>query len=496
MTNTHLNRVVSAVLKIITFLLYCFYVFITSDANAQNMKIGTNFWARVDWTGEIPYKTDVNFSVAWNSGITDYTVNQNIWNEKFLEEIDFYSVLRFMDWLPTNKSPIKNWSERRLPTDANQNALFGSEVGVAYEWMIDLCNRVDANIWLCIPHAATNDYCRNLAELIHTNLNPKLNIYIEYSNEVWNFEVQGEYAEVEGSKLGITKQQYVAYRSAQIWKIFKDVFEDEFEERVIKTICGQSSNSWIANEQLEYMYSTNNPAGLYPDVYGIAPYFGGNGLDANASNIWQLLDTDIFEHRWDRADKGSRMDGVRNNYNRIKSYDINLELIAYEGGQHIQKNATKVNYDEKMYELYKKYLEAIDDYISLFVHYVNAGECSDGNCWGAKEFTGQDITYAPKYRALFDYAGSSLTGNSYLVEQEPKLRVYPNPFNDELSIESETFDVYKISLFNLEGLQLSERILTNPAKQVKLSTKDISSGYYILEVTFNNKTLKTKLLKF
>ena len=93
---------------------------------------------RIDWTGELPFKSNAIFSSAWNSGITNYLVNENVWNPEFLEEIDFYTVLRFMDWLPTNKSAITSWSQRRLPTDADQTAKFGADKGVAYEWMVDL----------------------------------------------------------------------------------------------------------------------------------------------------------------------------------------------------------------------------------------------------------------------------------------------------------------------------------------------------------------------
>lgn len=105
-------------------------------SSAQQMEIGTNFWARVDWTGELPFKNGVNFSSAWNSGIgDDHLVNENVWNEAFLEEIEFYTVLRFMDWVPTNKSPIQFWHQRRLPTDQGQTASFNEDLGIAYEWM-------------------------------------------------------------------------------------------------------------------------------------------------------------------------------------------------------------------------------------------------------------------------------------------------------------------------------------------------------------------------
>jgi hypothetical protein len=461
---------------------------------AQTMQIGTNFWGRVDWTGELPFKSDANFSRAWKSGISNYLVNENVWNDEFLKEIDFYTVLRFMDWLPTNKSPITSWIQRRFPNDADQTAPFGSQVGVAYEWMIDLCNRIEADIWLCMPHAANDDYCKKLAELLYANMNPKLKIYIEYSNEVWNFQEQGNYAQSQGTLIGITKQQYVAHRSAQIWQIFKDVFGNDFQSRVVKTLCGQATNSWIANEQLAYMYSAKNPTGLRLDVYGIAPYFGGNGFDANVSNVWQQLDTDIFEHRWDSPTKASRIEGVKNNSQQIKTFDEKIKLVAYEGGQHIQINATKVNRDPKMYDLYMKYLNAIDDYFSVFSHYVNSGVCGDGNCWGAKEFTGQNMQLAPKFRALYDYAQSKPTGNNIQIKSENEIRVYPNPIDSELTIKSGANAICEVSLFTSTGSKLLTRKSDIDSQSFVLSTEGFVEGLYLLQIKTANDLIQKKVL--
>lgn len=455
-------------------------------SKAQSMEIGTNFWARIDWTNELPFKSDINFEQTWNSGISDFLVSENIWEEEFLNEIGFYTVLRFMDWLPTNNSPVTNWSQRRLPTDADQIAKFNAEKGVAFEWMIDLCNRINADIWLCMPHAADDDYHVQLATLLFNNLKPELKIYIEYSNEVWNFDTQKNYAQEQGTKLGLSGQEFVAHRSAQIWQIFATVFGDQFEKRLVKTICGQAANNWIANEQLEYLYSTSNPTGLIPDAYGIAPYFGGNGLDANDPNIWQLLDTDIFEHRWDSSDKDSRLEGVIKNHQTIKSFDANLDLVAYEGGQHLVKNATKVNYHENMYDVYTKYLEAMDDYITVFSHYVNAGECSDGGCWGAKDFTGQDMEYAPKYRALYNYAENHPTSIRSNNSKNQNLKIYPVPLKEQLTVQLETPEINSVSIYSVFGEKINEIRSEFPLSKMNIKTENLSPGFYILSVTTTN----------
>lgn len=58
--------------------------------------------------------------------------------------------------------------------------------GAPIEDMIDIANRIGANAWFNIPHAADDDYIQKYAELVKKNLRPDLKVYVEYSNEVWH----------------------------------------------------------------------------------------------------------------------------------------------------------------------------------------------------------------------------------------------------------------------------------------------------------------------
>ncbi len=476
---------------------------------AQAMEIGTNFWARVDWTGELSFKNGVDFERAWNSGMTGYLVNENVWNPVFLDEIDFYTVLRFMDWVPTNKSSVVNWTQRKLPSNPDQTAKFKDQPGIAIEWMIDLCNRVDADMWFCVPHAANDDYHLQLATLIYNNLKPSLKIYVEYSNEVWNFAVQKDYAAQKGRDLGIKTQEYAAHRSAQMWQTFADVFGDRFYTQVVKVMCGQSTNSGIASEQLRYLYSEKNPTGQKPDVYGTAPYFGGNGFDAAVDNPFKVLETDIFDHRWNKPNGSGRIDNVRTHYNLVRGFDENLELVCYEGGQHITNHAARVNYDPRMYDLYLRYLEALDDYVAVFAHYVNCGTCSDGGCWGAKKYTGQPVAEAPKYRALLDYAN----GVRYAVlknekkQKKPENYViinYPNPFNISTKILFTTSnrDDWTVDILDVGGRHIRRLVQdrldagTHSAlwNGVNDRNRPASSGVYFVRLKNNDGTATQKIV--
>ena len=96
-----------------------------------------------------------------------------------------------MDFVQTNNNPVVNWSDRTQPTDATQTKVavpgdLQASKGIAWEYAIDLANAVHKDVWVNIPIGATDDYVRNLAAMLRDRLAPDLNIYVEYSNEVWN----------------------------------------------------------------------------------------------------------------------------------------------------------------------------------------------------------------------------------------------------------------------------------------------------------------------
>ena len=112
-----------------------------------------------------------------------------------------FSVTRFMDQLGANNSTQTNWSDRPLPGAWNQSPL-------AYEYVVAYGNAAHSDVYVNIPLSATSTYVTNLANLIrygsdgvnpytsaqtspvYAPLNAGLHVYLEYSNEVWNFGFQ------------------------------------------------------------------------------------------------------------------------------------------------------------------------------------------------------------------------------------------------------------------------------------------------------------------
>ena len=50
--------------------------------------------------------------------------------------------------------------------------------------MVDLSSSIGADLWVCVPHPATDDFIQNMAAWFALNLPPGRKLYVEYSNEV------------------------------------------------------------------------------------------------------------------------------------------------------------------------------------------------------------------------------------------------------------------------------------------------------------------------
>ena len=116
-------------------------------------------------------------------GYGNGTTAEPMFTPAFLQSLAPFSDIRFMNWENINDSTLANWQDRVSP-----NAfLTDGSGGVPYEDMIELCNETDKDMWINIPALATPQFVQSLAQLISTELNPNLNVYVEYGNEDWNY---------------------------------------------------------------------------------------------------------------------------------------------------------------------------------------------------------------------------------------------------------------------------------------------------------------------
>jgi len=344
---------------------------------------------------------------------------------QFIQEINHYDQLRFMDWGETNNSPIVSLSD--YPSD---NSLIQRMASL--EKMIELSNLINADPWICIPLQADNALVTSWAQTIKNTLNPNLNVRIELSNEVWNgiFSQHAEAANL-ARQLGLSNTGnnwadapvYFGHRSAQI----HDIFETELNSggpapNLVKVLAWQAANTWFVTNHVLPAYRAVCGATCVPDEMAIAPYFSGAmGSPSNETTVetWNLnMVFDQLENGTYFGGDGSLQtsrDWV-NDYNALIATEGIPELSLYEGGQHlsghggVENNQTIVdlfiaaNRDSRMGDMYTIHLNDLKAAgVNSIAMFASHGRFSKWGSWGLKEYVGQPDAQSPKHVAYRNF---------------------------------------------------------------------------------------------
>ncbi|MCP5537093.1 MAG: hypothetical protein H7A51_12810 [Akkermansiaceae bacterium] len=371
-------------------------------------------WLRVMKTNPANYVRNIRVVMPG----FEKTYQRQPFHPAFLKRWNGVTCIRFMDWMHTNGSNVKTWSDRPKLTDATY-----SKKGIALERMIELCNLQQADAWFCMPHQADDDYIRRFAEMVKQRLDPGLKIYIEYSNEVWNgIFAQHKYAQKQSALLGLGNKDrpwegagmYYAQRSVEIFNLWEKVFGDS--NRLVRVLAWQAGNTWW----MENIVLTHNDAWKQADALAIAPYMGmnvpqnGNKLTASQVAGWSV---DQALAHLESVSLPRSIKAIRDSKKVADKYK--LKLIAYEGGQHMVgvaggENNQKMtdlfiaaNQHPGMGKIYQKYLTAWDtEGGGLFASFSSVGKWTKWGSWGAMQYYDDDPGKAPKMKAITDWARS------------------------------------------------------------------------------------------
>ncbi len=347
-----------------------------------------------------------------------------IFHPDFLDFVKDFRTIRYMDWMRANYNPPGRWKDRQYPAVSNY------DLGVPVEVMVALANRTGTDPWFTLPHTADREYMRRFAQFVRANLNPKLKAYFEISNETWNNVFPQTHALREkglqkyGPNTDLAESQYTAYLTTRLADVIDQTFTGGARKRAVVVLPVQS----VYLGRTEYMLNPPNwdpkdgpPPGRRADAMALTTYFGSFAHPVREKVIESWLSD---------ADGGLRKafrevefgDVINDGYPFDPLVDVaevwkrqkaladaeGLELIAYEGGQHVAPIGevgfnqgivdllVKMNQAEEMGRLYTKMFEAWQNIGTINVLFNDVQAYGGSGSWGLVPQLG-DTT--PKYEA-------------------------------------------------------------------------------------------------
>jgi hypothetical protein len=488
----------------------------------QNQYIEANEWGPAHYQGVLMKITRTNpanpiRNIRLLRPGTESNYQDDPFNPEFIDFIKDFKLIRSMWWNNVIYDSL-GWNRRNVP----QSLTYQTLKGVPYEVSIDLANRIDADVWLCIPVWADDAYVRNMARLVRDRLKPGLKWYIEHGNEVWNggaYWQQYQYvlrqAQARGFREGVdeftSNQRYHGWRSKRIFQLVEEEFGGT--DRIVRVMGSWTGLDYAANVCMSW-----DNAHEFTDALATAPYFGGmfGGFEMiPVVQNWpvdRLLDSmRVDMHQTIERDK--RVRDVAAGYNK--------RFITYEAGQHLvnaslsgvrQKIDTlfmAANRHPRMYDLYMEYMTLWErEFGDLMTHYESISRFAQYGSWGLKEYLQQPVSEAPKYRAVKHFMdGQRFTPTSTGEEDVPVsgfalAQNYPNPFNPATTIRYslDKSGPAKVQVFSLTGqliATLYDGVQPAGAQTLTFDASALASGVYMvrLESAGRSAVRKMTLLK-
>ncbi len=370
-----------------------------------------------------------------------------VFNPDFLHRLEGFEALRFMDWMETNGSDQSGWADRPRRSDYTYTLR-----GVPVEVMLDLANLLGADAWFNMPHLADDDYIRRFATLVHDGLWQDLTAYVEFSNEVWNWQFEqarwaGRMAQERWNRDN-GWVQYYALRASEAAAIWSEVYGADTKDRLVNVIATQTG--WLGLEKdildppLLRQEQPDRPAvSSFFDAYAITGYFGhALGKEDRAPMVHEWID-DSRAMAEQAAETEGLTGAARDSYVAAHQYDVatalagaelrdglssgneegtlnhllttliphhvevarthGLDLVVYEGGTHLAGRGsvrddealieffTHVNYSAEMGALYTELLsgwQAVNG--RLFAIFDDIRQPSRWGSWGTLRHLSDD----------------------------------------------------------------------------------------------------------
>lgn len=382
-----------------------------------------------------------------------------------------FEAIRYMVFSGTNgrdpNYPAEiEWSNRKLPGDASQDALptIDKSEGACWEHVIEIANRTNTDPWINVPVSASSDYVTQLAIMFRDHLSPGLKIYVESSNEVWNsapgFE-QTLYNSQQAAALGLTDIQNHARRTAELAEIFQSVFgQASLNEKIRVTLCyHQPMLKWSVIPMLEYIRDHHGAPSDLLWAIGCQTYFSG-GHEAGES-VQHILD-DCHTSITQQIDEtgGTNEAGRKQWIATAAAWNLPGGFVSYEGGpdhgggstdniaNRILAERSEGMYDVMQYNLKEAFIDLGG---TLAMQFTLTGAYNRYGCWGLTD----DVSIPHRNYKLASVrdllSGTTLIGSHI---QPGKINIYPVPSSGTVHFEMENVGVYRLRIFDTLGKEV------------------------------------------
>ena len=418
---------------------------------------------RVNSASECPANTEyVSFAEAYSD---PYSRNKIIFNPDYLAFLRQFKVIRMMNLTESSHGrsscldgsgaidmdcvsrPLK-WDERAKMNDAvwggSARTPHTRRNGVPVEVVVALANALNRDMWVNMPHAATDEYVYKFAEYVYKNLNSNLKTYVEYSNETWNSGFLSHfYVQKRGIELGyntvppefngyrdeeyFARLRFYSRRAVEMFAIWKDAFGGS-NQRLVRVLGTNQGDKVLSEQMIKFV----GRGAL--DAIAMAPYFFGcvekTGSCRDASKV--LKDATTVDDVFDIIDQDKQRDpnalaGVIAKIEAQAKVTArnNLQLLTYEGGQHLTTSVMgrlqlsesekkrfrqlfkQVNRDPRMKDRYENLLiawsEKAPESTTLFTLYTLPQSFYRFGNWGLKEHLNKSRADSPKYDGVMRF---------------------------------------------------------------------------------------------
>lgn len=159
------------------------------------------------------------------------------------------------------------------------------ERGRPLEDTLALAHALGADLWLRLPHQATDSYVTAAAELVHSQLKPDQRVYLELGRDLWDGAWEpGRYALAQGEAAGLGAHagvRWYAQRSCAVFAAWQAV--SGADPRVVRVLSA-STKVWLLEEMLHWRDTAE-----HVDVVAVlAPVGAVVGTDEDPDRIFDL----------------------------------------------------------------------------------------------------------------------------------------------------------------------------------------------------------------